>query len=344
MQLAPTPKDTLHRDGTAALYRFRRPDDAPAEPGLPLLLVPSMINRWYVLDLRAGASMADALTRAGLDTFCLDWGIPEDEDRYLDWAEVLDRLGRAVRAVRRATGAPKVGLLGYCMGATLASIWTALHPDQVAAFVNLAGPIDFSKAGFLGEMVDARFFDAEAVANAGNMSPHQMQAGFNALRPTTQIAKWVGLLDRGLDPAVRESFQALEAWSGDNIPFPGAAYATYIGELYQQNLLIQGKHRVRGERADLKNIRCPVLTVVADRDAICPPGAATALNDAVSSTDKQVLTVAGGHVGAVVGGKAPKVLYPALASWYKERLQGQKAAAHAPAPAAPPAPPAPPAN
>jgi hypothetical protein len=31
--------------------------------------------------------------------------------------------------------------------------------------------------------------------------------------------------------------------------------------------------------------------------------------------------VAGGHVGAVVGGKAPKVLYPALASWFKERLQ-----------------------
>ena len=330
MELAPTPKDTLHRDGTAALYRFRRPEAAPVAgsdggnpqtPGLPLLLVPSMINRWYVLDLRRGASMADALTRAGIDTFCLDWGIPEDEDRYLEWADVLDRLSRAVRAVRRATGAPRVGILGYCMGGTLASIWSALHPDQVAALVNLAGPIDFSRAGFLGEMVDRRFFDADAIAAAGNMSPHQMQAGFTALRPTTQISKWVGLLDRGLDPAARESFQALEAWSGDNIPFPGAAYATYIGELYQQNLLVQGRHHVRGQRADLSSVRCPVLTVVADRDAICPPAAATALNDRVGSTDKEVLTVAGGHVGAVVGGKAPKVLYPALASWFKKRLQ-----------------------
>jgi polyhydroxyalkanoate synthase len=320
MQLAPTPKDTLHRDGTAALYRFRRPDDAPAGAGMPLLLVPSMINRWYVLDLRAKASMADALTRAGIDTFCLDWGIPEDEDRYLEWPEVLDRLGRAVRAVKRATGAPRVGILGYCMGGTLSSIWSALHPDDVAALVNLAGPIDFSKAGFLGEMVNPEHFDAEAVAAAGNMGATQMQAGFTALRPTTQIAKWVGLLDRGLDPAARESFEALEAWAGDNIPFPGAAYATYIGDLYQKNLLVQGKHRVRGERADLGSIRCPVLTVVADRDTICPPAAATALNDAVGSTDKQVLTVAGGHVGAVVGGKAPKVLYPALAAWFKERL------------------------
>ncbi len=323
MELAPTPKDTLFRDGTAALYRFRRPDDAPAAAGLPLLLVPSMINRWYVLDLRRGASMADALTREGIDTFCLDWGIPEDEDRYLSWSDVLARLSRAVRAVRRATGAPRVGILGYCMGATLTSIWTALNPDAVAALANLAGPVDFSKAGFLGEMVDARYFDAEAVAAAGNMSPTQMQAGFVALRPTTQIAKWVGLVDRGLDPKARESFEALEAWAGDNIPFPGAAYATYIGELYQKNLLVKGEHYVKGKKADLKNIRCPVLTVVADRDSICPPAAATALNDGSGSTDKEVLTVAGGHVGAVVGGKAPKVLYPALASWFKKRLQAR---------------------
>ena len=318
MQLAPTPKDTLHRDGTASLYRFRRVAEARA--GLPLLLVPSMINRWYVLDLRAGASMADALRHAGIDTFCLDWGIPDDEDRYLEWGDVLDRLTRAVRAVRRATGAPKVGILGYCMGGTLSGIWSALHPDEVAALVNLAGPFDFSKAGFLGEMVDARYFDAGAIASAGNMSPQQMQAGFTALRPTAQIAKWVGLLDRGLDPKARESFEALEAWAGDNIPFPGAAYATYIGELYQQNLLVRGEHHVRGQRVALENIRCPVLTVVADRDAICPPGAATALNDAVSSSVKDVLTVAGGHVGAVVGGKAPKVLFPALASWFREHL------------------------
>jgi len=323
MELMPTPKDTLHRDGTAQLYRFRRPDQVTGEAGMPLLLVPSMINRWYVLDLRRGASMAESLTRSGIDTFCLDWGIPEDEDRYLTWADVIDRLARMVRVVRRITGAPRVGVLGYCMGATLSSVYSALEPDTVAALVNLAGPVDFSRAGFLGEMVNPRHFDAEAIAAAGNMSPAAMQAGFSALRPTTQLAKWVSLLDRGMDPAFRESFDALDAWAGDNIPFPGAAYATYIGELYQQNLLVKGQHFVRGRRAFLKNIRCPVLTITADRDAICPPAAATALNDCSGSTDKEVLTVAGGHVGAVVGSKASKVLYPALAAWFKKRLGAQ---------------------
>ena len=152
MELMPTPKDTLHRDGTASLYRFRRPGHATGEVGMPLLLVPSMINRWYVLDLRRGASLAEFLTGAGIDTFCLDWGIPEDEDRYLTWADVIDRLARTARVVRRITGAPRIGILGYCMGATLSSVYTALEPDGVAALVNLAGPVDFAKAGFLGEI------------------------------------------------------------------------------------------------------------------------------------------------------------------------------------------------
>ncbi len=131
----------------------------------------------------------------------------------------------------------------------------------------------------------------------------------------------------GWIPAAIESFQALEAWAGDNVPFPGAAYATYIGDLYQQNLLVQGRHHVRGRRVDLGDIRCPVLTVVADRDAICPPAAATALNDRSGATDREVISVPGGHVGAVVGGKAAKVLYPALAAWLEKRLRGGAAQA-----------------
>ena len=45
-------------------------------------------------------------------------------------------LARMVRRVRRETGASRVGLLGYCMGGTLSAIYTAQHPDEIAALVN----------------------------------------------------------------------------------------------------------------------------------------------------------------------------------------------------------------
>jgi polyhydroxyalkanoate synthase len=307
----------MHAEGTARLLRFRRAAGGAEDRGPPVLLVPSLINRWYVLDLRPGASLAGALVGAGLDTWCLDWGIPEDEDRYLTWDDVLDRLRRAVRFVRRATGAPRVSLLGYCMGGTLAGIHAALHPDEIAALVNLAGPFDFARGGFLKEMCDPRWFDVDAIAAAGNVSPYQMQSGFVALRPTQQLAKWVGFVDRAHDPAARESFEALEAWAGDNVPFPAAAYTTYIRELYQENRLVGGTHHVKGRRVDLGAIRCPVLVISADRDTICPPDAARAVVDHCTATSKEVVVVPGGHVGAVVGSRAPKQLYPKLVQFFQ---------------------------
>jgi polyhydroxyalkanoate synthase len=322
-ELAPTARDTVFRDGGASLYRMRLPAGAPEKTALPLLVVPSMINRWYVLDLRKGSSFCEALVQGGVDTFLLDWGIPRDEDRYLTWEEVIARLARMVRCVQRITGAPRVGLLGYCMGATLAAIYTALHPDRVAALANLAGPIDFHKGGILAHMVKPEWFDPDAIADAGNVSPRQMQSGFQVMRPTLDLSKMVNLLDRAKGgKAVFDGFYAMETWASDNIPFPAAAYRTYITELYQQNLLVKGEHRVGGRRVDLAAITAPLLVIGADRDTICPLPAAQALIECAASRDTRVLQVPGGHVGAVVGGRASKELYPATTAWFRQHLAG----------------------
>lgn len=319
MPVEPTPKDVVFRNGTASLYRFRTAT-GPNEEGPVVLLVPSMINRWYVLDLREGASVARAFVDAGFDTFLLDWGIPEDEDRYMTWDDVVKRLDRFVRRTRRIRNVEQIGLLGYCMGATLCGVYLATEPEGVAAFANLAGPFDFSKAGLLGDMVNPEWFDVDAVSDAGNVRPVQMQSGFVAMRPTGDVSKLVSWMDRGHDDAFRESFAALDEWASDNIAFPAEAYRTYISELYQQNLLVQGQHWVGGKRADLANITCPVLTIAASKDHICPQEAAAGLNAHVGSTRKDSIVVRGGHVGAVVGSKAATELYPRMTTWFAQHL------------------------
>ncbi len=320
MATTPKPRQTIAVDGCARLYRMgrARPSEARSKAP-PVLLVPSLINRWYVLDLREGHSVAAALLDAGLDVWCLDWGAPEEEDRYLSWDEVLTRLARACRRVRRATGHRRTSVVGYCMGATLSGIHAALEPETIAGFVNLLGPFDFQQGGALSRMTDPRWFDAEAVAEVGNVDAQQMQSAFALLRPTAALAKWVSFAEKASDPAFREGFFALEKWASDNVSFPAAAYRTYIAELYQKNSLIRGQHTARGRSVDLKAISCPVLTVIAEKDAICPPQAAEALTGAVGSRDATVLRIPGGHVGAVIGPKASKVLYPHLATWLSEK-------------------------
>ena len=315
--LAQTPRDEHELEGGARLYQFR---GGVRRDCKPLLLVPSLINRWYVLDLRPGASLVEALVGAGFDVWCLDWGVPEAEDRYLDWEAVCERLGRAVRRVRRETGSDQLAMLGYCMGGTLTAIYAAQHARELAALITLAAPIDFQRGGQLRCMVDPSWFDPEAIADAGNVAPAQMQSGFVALRPTLDLGKLMSLPDLAVDAKAREAFLALDEWSSDNIPFPAAAYRRYIGELYQGNQLVEGTHRVGGREVHLDNIRCPTLVITASRDQICPPAAATALLERVGSSDKQQLEVPGGHVGAVVGSRAAKEMYPGLIRWLEPRL------------------------
>jgi len=123
-----------------------------------------------------------------------------------------------------------------------------------------------------------------------------------------------------MDAKARDGFLALDAWASDNIPFPGEAYRRYISEMYQRNELVNGTHRANGLPALLSAIKCPVLAITATKDQICPPPAATALLKLVGSTDTAELQVPGGHVGAVVGSKASKEMYPGLIKWLAPRL------------------------
>ncbi len=310
----PTPRSTALTDGSASLFHFAA--SGPVREGTaPVLLVPSMINRWYVLDLTRGASVAETFVGAGFDTWLLDWGIPEESDRYFTWADAVARLGRMVRRVCRETGHQRVMVLGYSMGATLAAVHAALEPQRYAGLINLAGPIDFEDAGIPGRMTDARWFDAQAIAEAGNVSAAQLAAGFFWLRPTQQLAMRVGALHQAHDAAYQRSMAAISTWANDSIPFPGAAYATYISELYQQNNLVAGRHQVQGRAVRLSDITCPVLTVAAQGDTICPPRAAAALNEHVSAKHKALLTIPGGHISAVAGSQSARTLYPALIDW-----------------------------
>ena len=86
-----------------------------------------------------------------------------------------------------------------------------------------------------------------------------------------------------------------------------------------RNGLFKGELTLGGKRADLGNIRAPVLHAVAEHDHIVPYDAAKPLVERAGSTDKQELVFKGGHVSVVAGGNAIKRLWPRLDAWLGER-------------------------
>ncbi len=316
-----TPSDVIAHENKWRLLRYRRPAGAgAATQKTPILLVPSLINRHYVLDLLPGRSFAEYLVGAGHDVFIIDWGTPGPEDRYLELDTIADRyLGRAVRATARAAGTATVHLLGYCLGGTLTTIYAAAHPERIESMVALAAPIRFHDDGLLSTWTRSPSFDVPAIVKAcGNMPWQLMQVSFELLKPTLNFVKGLQLVERSWDDHFLDAFLAIETWGHDNVSFPGRAYERYVAALYQNDDLIHDRFTLSGRPVLLRNIRCPTLAVTFEHDHIVPHQSASVLLERISSTDKRALHLAGGHVGAVISQKASKALWPELSRWWKE--------------------------
>ncbi|MBX3199118.1 MAG: alpha/beta fold hydrolase [Labilithrix sp.] len=330
-----TPADVVHRENKWRLLRYRpAPGQAP-KLQTPVLLVPSLINRHYVMDLLPGKSMAQDLVAAGHDVYCIDWGTPGDEDRFVDFDEICDRyLGRAIRHVARTSPRNETHVLGYCLGGTLATIHAAARPEHVASLFLLAAPVSFTDEGALAAWTRSPQFNVGSIVQGfGNVPWQLMQSAFHMLRPTLTAAKAVGVIDRAANDEFLDGFLALETWGNDNVAFPGECYRQYIEQLYRGDALMQGTFALSGIPARLESISCPVTSVVFEHDNIVPWQSAAALIDRVSSKDKTLLKLPGGHVGAVVSKAAQKNLWPKMSAFWAERDDAAPKPKIAPTPA-----------
>jgi polyhydroxyalkanoate synthase len=325
-----TPADVVHRENKWRLLRYRPAAGGPKFE-TPVLLVPSLINRHYVMDLMPGKSMAEDLVKAGHDVYVLDWGTPGDEDRHLTFDDVVDRyLGRAIRKVAKSSPRGKTHVLGYCLGGTMATIHAAVHQEHIASLLVLAAPVSFSgEAGMLETWTRLPTFKVSDIVDAfGNVPWQLMQSAFTMLRPTLGMSKAVHVVDKALaaDPVnankweeFSEGFRALEAWGNDNVSFPGACYVRYIEELYRKDALMGRTFTLSGKQVLLEKISVPTMCIVFQHDNIVPLKNASVLVDVISSTDKVLLELPGGHVGAVVSRSAQKSLWPKMSAFWAAR-------------------------
>ena len=314
-----TPADVVHRENKLRLLRYRPRREGLTE-GAPVLLVPSLINRHYVLDLMPGKSFAEHLVAAGHDVFCIDWGTPSDEDRYLSFDEIVDgMLGRALRATTSFAGAERAHVLGYCMGGLMAAIHAAVRPSRVASLAAVAAPVRFSDEGLLSAWAKTPSMDLRAIVDAyGNVPAALMQSSFQLLRPTLAASKAVHLFDRAWDDEYLDGYFALDAWGNDPVAFPGEAWLRYIQELYREDRLIAGTFALSGRPVQLRSLVAPTLAITFQHDNIVPFESARLLLDHCGATKKEWLHLQGGHVGAMVSRAAAKGLWPKISAWFRE--------------------------
>lgn len=315
-----SPKDVVWTRNKTTLYRYRR--GGPAGYRVPVLLVYGLINKPYILDLRPENTFVGHLLDQGFDVFLLDWGEAGREDAGLTLDElVCEHLPKAVERMRRASGEWEYTLFGYCMGGTMAVIHAALEPDGVRNMVALTTPVDFSDAGAFSRWTDPRYLDADAMAAALGLVPGALiDLANRMIKPvanfvTTPMVMW----QRAMGGRDMTPWLAMQKWVNDAAPFPGAAFARWIGSFYQRNELAAGTLVMGGRHVDLADIAAALLVVTAARDHLVPTAMSTPLLDRTSSTDATHVDLPAGHVGLLAGSGARDTLWPALTGWLAER-------------------------
>ncbi len=280
--------------------------------GLPVLFVPSLVNRAYVLDLLPERSMLRWLAQRRIRPLLVDWGWPGPAERQFGLTDVIGRLDRLLQSRRSP-----VVLAGYCMGGLLTLSLALRRPERVRGLALLATPWDFHAAGAesaikLGESLAA--FEPMLQA-AGALPVDALQTVFAQIEPGSVAAKFRAFA--GLDPAspAARSFVALEDWLNDGTPLAAPVAREVFSEWYGSNLPAQGAWRIAGERVMPQTLRCPAFLAVPGKDRIVPAQSAAAL---ASLIPRAVLhQPAAGHIGMTAGPRAESALWQPQLDWLK---------------------------
>ncbi|MDX3899503.1 MAG: alpha/beta fold hydrolase [Sphingobium sp.] len=287
--------------GQARLLHFA--GDAGDAGRAPVVCIPSLINPPRVLDLSRERSLLRHLTANGHDAYLVDWGSPGADDSGLDLsAHVTERLIPLLDALSR----PPI-LVGYCLGGTLALGCAAAASARGVA--TIAAPWHFD--GFPAadrDQIAALWRNAKPTCERLGYVPMEiLQSGFWALDPRRTVAKYAAFADMAEGSPQHDAFLAVEDWANEGAPLTFAAARQLFDDFYARDMTGAGRWQVGGVAVNPAALPCPTLSVRSSTDRIVPAEASPKLAD--------TRTLALGHVGMIVSGRARDALWRPLSDF-----------------------------
>lgn len=240
----------------------------------PLVYVPPLVNRYYMIDLQPKSSMVRWLVEQGRTVFVISWVNPDERHRECGVEQyVLDGVVAAIGAAREAAGAKSVDLFSFCLGGTLVAIALAWlqakgRAGEVGTATLIGSMVDFSDMRDWSAFVHEAHLDAldAHLERRGYIDSTELQQLFSAVRANDLIWSSVVnhyLLDREAPPS------DLLYWFEDGARIPEAFLKSYNRGLLLENQLSAGADfKVGGTAIDLAAIRTPMMVIALKDDHV----------------------------------------------------------------------------
>lgn len=275
----------------------------------PVLIVPSWIMKYYILDLSPHNSMVRFLVEQGHTVFMISWRNPDKNDRDLGMDDYLSSgLFAALNDIHHRFHRP-VHAVGYCLGGTLLAIGAAAlagqiarqeipHPVEIRSITLLAAQTDFSEPGELGLFIDESqlaMLDA-LMWKQGYLDGKQMSGSFQLLNSRDLI--WSKIM-RDYMLGLRTQPNDLMSWNADTTRMPYRMHSEYLKHLFLHNDLAKGHYEVNQHAIALRDIQVPMFVVGTAKDHVSPWRSVYKIHVLTDAKIEFVLA-SGGHNAGIV--------------------------------------------
>lgn len=289
----------------------------------PVLIVPSCIMKYYILDLSPSNSMVRYMVGQGYTVFMISWRNPDASDRDLGMQDYL-QLGvmDALAAIKEQAKAPRVHTIGYCLGGTFLAIVSAAmgrhtrmaqgqkttrrraednqmeRLPELATVTLLAAQTDFTEPGEMGVFIDDEQLKTlrQQMDLKGYLPGSAMAGSFQFLNMRELV--FTRNTRRYLLGQEEADFD-LMSWNADLTRLPARMHSEYLSSLFLNNALATGKYRVGGQGVALMDIHAPMLVVGTTRDHVSPWRSVYKIH-LQTDTSVTFILAAGGHNAGIV--------------------------------------------
>jgi poly[(R)-3-hydroxyalkanoate] polymerase subunit PhaC len=299
--VAATPGAVVLRTDVMELIQYE--SATPEVHAEPLLMVPSLVNKYYLTDLSPGRSLVEFLVKGGFQTFSMSWVNPDKRHREFGLDTYISAILEALDAVLSITGAGRAHTLGYCAGGELLGI-AAAHLAASSAERRIATmtlPMcvmhhaDPASPGGLLTREMVRLVTAEA-GRKGVFAGGILQGAVAWLRPIDSV--WWGWVQRYLLAAQIPKFDMFY-WSEDITNVPAALVRDVLEIALENSLAHPGKLTVLGKPVDMRKVKVDAYLIAGLTDHLTQWQSCYRTVTILGSRCEFVL-VTGGHLQVVL--------------------------------------------
>ncbi len=289
-----------------------------SDPKVVVLFIPSLINRYYILDLEEERSFLRYLATQGIYPLVLDWGEPSGAEKRFGCGEyVTEILCPAIDFIAGISAQP-IALAGYCMGGVLAIAAAKLKRKKISSLALLATPWDFHCREFAPFVLEKKWHAqmARMIDEQKTLPAEMIQSLFYLTDPFLFEHKFRRYSELEPNSRAARDFVALEHWVNDGVPMTsGVAHDCLIGWA-QENKLLSGNWIVGGKKITPPPASLPSFIAIPQNDHVVPFDCALPL--AKANKNAHIIHPRAGHVGMIVGSHARRELWQPYAAWLKE--------------------------